>query len=99
MWLASVALLCGCGTAAEVCAARGGRLNAGIAGEGPCVFPTKDGGKPCHDKADCEFACWAPRDGTEPGTSVTGECAPWPIRFGCHADVSNGIAGGTMCVD
>jgi hypothetical protein len=81
------------------CEAEGGRLAAGMSGEGPCVFPTRDGGKPCRDTADCEFECWATTSVLPPGTLARGTCAEWPIEFGCHDRVVKGRTQGMICID
>lgn len=95
MAVAVPASISGCNAS---CESTGRRLNAGISGKGNCVSPTRDGGKPCTDPGDCEFACWAP-DGAKAGEPAAGQCAEWPIQFGCHAGVIKGIAQVAMCVD
>ena len=94
---ACLALLPAC-NAQATCEAHGGRFNAGMSGMGRCVPPTRDGDKPCRDQSDCEFACWAEKD-ARPGEPAQGRCAGWPVRFGCHAGVSHGLAEPAMCVD
>ena len=80
------------------CEAQGGRMNVGMSGKGTCVPPTRDGDKPCRDQSDCEFACWAAED-AKPGEPAQGRCAGWPVQFGCHAAVIQGLAAPAKCVD
>jgi hypothetical protein len=56
-----------------------------------CVCRTKDAGKKCHGKADCEGDCigdLGDREVTEPGPPPrgfwVGRCAEMRTTFGCH---------------
>jgi len=90
------ALALSCAGCVMFCDIAGGAMNHGIRGGGSCVWRTKDGGKPCRDMKECEYACW---EGYEDYKPVGGRCAEWPIRFGCHAEVHDGVAGDNICVD
>jgi hypothetical protein len=63
-----------------------------------CVPRTKDGGKPCRSRIDCEYLC-VHRRGAVIGTEVTGECAAVRTSFGCTTQVDHGRVVGTVCLD
>ena len=63
-----------------------------------CAARTKDAGKPCRNRADCEHLCVTkspPRIGTE----VIGECTAVQTTFGCFTHVDGGKIVGRVCVD
>ena len=63
-----------------------------------CAERTKDGGKPCRDRADCEHLCVAKRDAPL-GTELAGECSAVKTTFGCATYVDGGRVVGRVCVD
>ena len=63
-----------------------------------CAPRTKDGGKPCRNRAECEYLCVYPR-GAALGAQVTGECAAVGTPFGCTTQVDGGRVVGTVCID
>ena len=63
-----------------------------------CAERTKDAGKPCRNRADCEHLCVtsaSPRIGAE----VVGECTAVNTSFGCFTHVDGGKIVGRVCVD
>jgi hypothetical protein len=63
-----------------------------------CAERTKDAGKPCRHRSDCEHLCVtksAPRIGAE----ATGECTAVKTTFGCFTHVDGGRIAGRVCVD
>ncbi len=79
------------------CAARGGHPERqGRLQHEMCVVPFADGGKVCHDGAECQGDCET-QDAT-PGVS-TGQCQTSNVRFGCHGKVVNGVAKDFICID
>jgi hypothetical protein len=62
---------------------------AGKTGANLCVTPTRDGGKVCHKKGDCQGQCLA-RSGT---------CAPFSPLFGCNEILEKNGSRVTLCID
>jgi hypothetical protein len=63
-----------------------------------CAERTKDGGKACRNRAECEYLCVYRR--TAPlGAEVSGECAGAKNPFGCTTQVDGGRIVGTVCMD
>jgi hypothetical protein len=63
-----------------------------------CAERTKDAGKPCRHRSECEHLCVtkaAPRIGAE----VIGECTAVKTSFGCFTHVDGGRIVGRVCVD
>ena len=63
-----------------------------------CAERTKDSGKPCRNRSDCEHLCVthsAPRIGAE----AMGECTAVRTTFGCFTHVDGGKIVGRVCVD
>jgi hypothetical protein len=63
-----------------------------------CAERTRDGGKPCRNRADCEHLCVTdapPRLGAE----ATGRCTAVKTSFGCFVQVDGGRIAGRVCVD
>ena len=63
-----------------------------------CAERTRDAGKPCRNRADCEHLCVtssSPRIGAE----VVGECTAVKTSFGCFTQVDGGRIVGRVCVD
>jgi len=85
------------------CEARGGRWGpAGLLPAPVCNLPTKDGGKPCRDRADCESDCIAELTEAEKKAlpvETTGKCAAWRRNPGCRAHVHDGRVESILCVD
>jgi hypothetical protein len=85
------------------CRAAGGEwarfgVHAHLCGIYSCAERTKDAGKPCRHRSDCEHLCItkaAPRIGAE----VLGECTAVKTSFGCYTHVDGGKIVGRVCVD
>ena len=63
-----------------------------------CAERTKDAGKACRNRADCEHLCVtsaSPRIGAE----ALGECTAVKTTFGCFTHVDGGRIVGRVCVD
>jgi hypothetical protein len=72
------------------CQKQGGQwANVGQAGLHACILPTKDGGKQCKAKTDCQGECLA-RSGT---------CSPIAPLFGCNDILTEGGLRVTQCID
>ena len=67
----------------------GSWARAGSGGGMACVRPTRDGGKQCRSKTDCEGECLA-RSRT---------CAPIQPLFGCNAVLMDNGAEVNLCID
>jgi hypothetical protein len=63
-----------------------------------CAPRTKDGGKACRNRAECEYLC-VYRRSAPLGAEVTGECAPVRSPYGCTTQVDGGRVVGTVCLD
>jgi len=85
------------------CRAAGGEwarfgVFAHLCGIYSCAERTKDAGKACRNRSDCEHLCItkaAPRIGAE----VIGECTAVKTSFGCATHVDGGKIVGRVCVD
>ena len=102
-------------TTAEGCKACNGDFGPhGIDPTPKCLCRTKDGGKKCRGKDDCEAECVADggeREVTQPGPPPLGfwlgRCAEFRATFGCHSflppktgqPVRLDVALEQMCVD
>ncbi len=83
----------------EECVWSLGRIErAGILGAERCTRPYSDGGKSCTDSSQCEGQCRAP-DLNQTDKAIVGVCQMDDNPFGCHAEVSGGIAQPGLCVD
>lgn len=72
------------------CQKKGGQwANVGQTGLHACILPTKDGGKQCKAKTDCQGECLA-RSGT---------CSPIAPLFGCNDILTEGGLRVTQCID
>ena len=63
-----------------------------------CAERTKDAGKPCRNRAECEHLCVTnspPRIGAE----AMGQCTAVKTSFGCFTHVDGGRVVGRVCVD
>lgn len=65
---------------------------------GRCFIRTKDAGKACTDKSDCEGGCLAP-NGSKEGDNVIGQCSKSNWVIGCNATVEKGRVTPTLCID
>jgi hypothetical protein len=87
----------------EACRAAGGewaRFGARdhLCGVYSCAERTRDAGKPCRNRADCEHLCVTespPRLGAE----AVGKCTAVKSAFGCLTHVDGGKIVGRVCVD
>jgi len=68
---------------------RGQWLSAGDTGANYCAILTRDGGKQCHKKGDCQGQCLA-RSGT---------CSPITPLYGCNDILEKDGGEVTMCID
>ena len=68
---------------------KGQWLSAGDTGANYCASLTRDGGKQCHKKGDCQGQCLA-RSGT---------CAPIIPLYGCNEILEKDGGQVTMCID
>jgi hypothetical protein len=64
-----------------------------------CVRKTKDGGKSCLKKTDCEAACLYVGARIQAGTEAVGQCALDDNPFGCRSFVENGKVVIGPCID
>ena len=63
-----------------------------------CAERTRDAGKPCRNRADCEHLCVTdlpPKIGAE----AAGRCSAVKTSFGCITHVDGGRIVGRVCVD
>src|SRR5688572_8958593 len=81
------------------CKAKGGRPEMVLYYVESCVWPTRDAGKSCRDKSDCQGFCEAPF-GTEVGANAVGRCSKEAAdrAGGCVNHVERGRSTGDMCV-
>ena len=63
-----------------------------------CAQRTKDAGKPCLNRADCEHLC-VTKSAPKIGAEATGECTAVKTSFGCFTHVDGGRIIGRVCVD
>jgi len=86
------------------CATTGGFIaQRGRAQRAMCVHPFGDAGKACQSGSDCQGKCIATA-GANGGLPQTGEatagfCQADDKLFGCYAEVENGVARRSICVD
>jgi hypothetical protein len=77
--------------AKDRCVSEGGAFQTrGLLQSWGCVRPTKDGGKPCTDKRDCESACLYVGGRATNRTELVGQCAKDTNMFGCKTSLENG---------
>lgn len=83
------------------CKKNGGVVQrAGRMGLPHCVMSYKDADKACKDSSECTGRCLlAGNNGVPAGSQVTGKCQQNSLRFGCSAEVKQGVAGPVICVD
>ena len=63
-----------------------------------CAERTRDAGKPCANRADCEHLCIT-KAPPKLGAEVTGECSAVKTSFGCFTYVDGGKIVGRVCAD
>ena len=63
-----------------------------------CAERTKDGGKPCRNRVDCEHAC-VTNDPAKLGKQANGRCTAVKTNFGCFTHVDGGRIVGRVCLD
>lgn len=80
------------------CKAKGGRPEMVLYYVESCVWPTRDAGKSCRDKSDCEGFCEAPF-GTAVNAKADGQCSKEAAdrAGGCINHVERGRSTGDMC--
>jgi len=64
-----------------------------------CAERTKDAGKPCRNRADCEYLCVSSLLQPQIGAEATGQCTALKSAFGCFTHVDGGRIVGRVCVD
>jgi hypothetical protein len=64
-----------------------------------CTRPTKDGGTPCSNKADCQIDCIYEGPHLAVGSPAIGICVRDDSPFGCRTTVDGGRIRGGKCVD
>jgi hypothetical protein len=63
-----------------------------------CAERTRDAGKPCRNRAECEHLCVTERAPTI-GAETEGRCTAVKTSFGCYTHVDGGRIVGRVCVD
>jgi hypothetical protein len=63
-----------------------------------CAERTRDGGKPCRHRADCEHLCVTERAPVL-GAETVGHCTAVKTTFGCFTHVDGGRIVGRVCLD
>ena len=63
-----------------------------------CAERTRDAGKPCRNRADCEHLCVTERP-PKLGAEVVGHCTALKTNFGCFTHVDGGQIVGRVCAD
>lgn len=63
-----------------------------------CAPRTKDGGKRCVNRSDCEYLCITKKP-FPLGSTVVGECAAVVTEFGCFNYVDGGRMVSRVCSD
>lgn len=61
-----------------------------------CAERTRDGGKACRDRADCEHLCLTDRPAVI-GAEAPGRCSAVRTSFGCFTYVDGGRIVGRVC--
>ena len=85
------------------CRAAGGEwgrfgVHAYLCGIHSCAPRTRDGGRPCRSRADCEHLCITNNPATI-GAEAVGHCSAVKTTFGCFTHVDGGRIVGRVCVD
>jgi hypothetical protein len=63
-----------------------------------CAERTRDGGKPCRARADCEHQCVTEKHAPI-GTPASGRCTAVKTSYGCYSFIDGGRIIGRICVD
>ena len=89
--------------AENACRAAGGEwakfgIRDHLCGLFSCAARTRDGGKPCRNRADCEYLCVHEAHAAL-GAEVTGKCAAVASPFGCAYHVDDGKIVGRVCAE
>ena len=63
-----------------------------------CAPRTKDAGKPCRNRSECEHLCIT-KAPARIGAEVLGECTAVKTSFGCLTQVDDGKIVGRVCID
>ena len=63
-----------------------------------CAERTKDGGKPCQNRADCEHLCVTDAP-ARIGAQAPGKCTAVKTSFGCFTHVDGGRIVGRVCIE
>jgi hypothetical protein len=63
-----------------------------------CAPRTKDGGRPCRNRSECEHLCIT-KAPARIGAEVLGECTAVKTSFGCFTHVDGGKIVGRVCID
>jgi hypothetical protein len=63
-----------------------------------CAARTKDAGKPCRNRSECEHLCVTALP-ARIGAEVVGQCTAVRTSFGCFTHVDGGKIAGRVCVD
>ena len=87
----------------QQCRAAGGEwarfgVHAHLCGIYSCAARTRDAGKPCRNRVDCEHLCIT-RSPSRIGAEVLGECSAVVTTFGCFTHVDGGKIVGRVCAD
>ena len=64
-----------------------------------CAERTKDAGKPCRNRADCQHLCVTSAAQPQIGAEVVGQCTAVKTSFGCLTYVDGGKIVGRVCAD
>jgi len=87
----------------QACRAAGGEwarfgVHAHLCGIYSCAARTRDAGKPCRSRSDCEHLCVTDAPAAI-GAPVVGKCTPVKTSFGCFTHVDGGKIVGRVCAD
>jgi len=87
----------------EQCRAAGGAwarygVRDHLCGIYSCAERTRDAGKPCASRADCEHLCIT-KAPPKLGADAAGECSAVKTTFGCFTYVDGGKIVGRVCAD
>ena len=63
-----------------------------------CAERTRDGGKPCRSRVDCEHLCVTEAP-PKLGAEAAGKCTAVKQSFGCFTQVDGGRVVGRVCID
>jgi len=63
-----------------------------------CAERTRDAGKPCSNRAECEHLCIT-KAAPKIGAPAQGECSAVKTSFGCFTYVDGGKIVGRVCAD